>query len=388
MKIKKYTASTEQEAILQVKEDLGKDALILNIKKIQPKGVFRLFNKPSVEVTAAYEEKEQNTPVNDFQKDLDIQKEKIIDSALEIQKNQSVQNLEKKIGNLEDILKRISTKLLDYENVLTRNENIHYKNRVIQVMYDNLVSNEVLPDIATRILAGLDEIIEKNIEHTNLAIKAAYDRIIEVIGKPHPITIQDKPKTILIMGPTGVGKTTTIAKLSSYFILEKKYKVGLITADTYRIAAIEQLKTYSSIFGLETEVIYSEYEIEDKLKKLSDKDIIFVDTAGRSHKNNEQLEELSLLLKHMNNCTKYLVLSMTTKFSDLKNIINIYSKISDYNIIFTKADETVTKGVILNICYLTGKPVSYITDGQNVPDDIEILKPEDIAKSLLGSIDK
>lgn len=394
MKIKKYSASTEQEAILKIKEELGKDALILNIKKIQPKGVFKIFNKPSVEVTAAYEESSQDTLTSDFKKELDeqkdfnVQKEKIIDNAMEIQKNQTVQNLEKKIGNLEEILTKISTKLSDYETILTKNENQVYKNRVIQVMYDNLIANEVLPEIADKILAGLDEIIEKNIEHTNLAIKAAYDRIIEIIGKPHPIEIEGKPEIVVIMGPTGVGKTTTIAKLSSYFILNKQYNVGLITADTYRIAAIEQLKTYSSILGLETEVIYSENEIDEKFNKLSYNDIVFVDTAGRSHKNNEQLEELSLLLRHMNNCTKYLVLSMTTKFSDLKNIIDIYSKISEYNIIFTKSDETITKGVILNICYLTGKPVSYITNGQNVPDDIEIMKPEEIAKSLLGSIDK
>ncbi len=391
MKIKKYTAPTEQEAILQIKEELGKDALILNIKKIQPKGIFKIFNKPSVEVTAAYEEKVQDNDTNDVQKDLDVQKEKIIGNALEMQRNQSIQNLErnleKKIGNLEGILNIISAKLSNYETISDKNDKQIYNNKVIQVMYDNMIQNEVLPNITKKILAGLDEIIDKNINHTNLAIKTAYDRIIEVIGKPRPITLQNKPEIVVIMGPTGVGKTTTIAKLSSYFILEKNRSVGLITADTYRIAAVEQLKIYSSILGLETEVIYSENELEEKFNKLSEKDIIFVDTAGRSHKNNEQLEELSLLLNHMKNCTKYLVLSMTTKFSDLKNILDIYSKISDYNIIFTKADETITKGVILNICYLTGKPISYITDGQNVPDDIEIMKPEDIAKSLLGSID-
>jgi len=391
LKIKKYTASTEQEAILQIKEELGKDALILNIKKVQPKGIFKIFNKPSVEVTAAYEEKVQDNDTNDVQKDLDVQKEKIIGNALEMQRNQSIQNLErnleKKIGNLEGILNIISAKLSNYETISDKNDKQIYNNKVIQVMYDNMIQNEVLPTITKKILAGLDEIIDKNINHTNLAIKTAYDRIIEVIGKPRPITLQNKPEIVVIMGPTGVGKTTTIAKLSSYFILEKNKSVGLITADTYRIAAVEQLKIYSSILGLETEVIYSENELEEKFNKLSEKDIIFVDTAGRSHKNNEQLEELSLLLNHMKNCTKYLVLSMTTKFSDLKNILDIYSKISDYNIIFTKADETITKGVILNICYLTGKPISYITDGQNVPDDIEIMKPEDIAKSLLGSID-
>lgn len=381
MKIKKYEASTEQEAILKVKEDLGKDALILNIKKIQPKGVFKIFTKPRVEVTVAYEEKKE-----------EIKKSFTANSTNDesIKNEIFVDNIEKKIDNLETLLYKMSSKLLSYEDIVKQKSNEKYNNTIINIIYDNLIANEVMPEIAVKLLENLDEIIEKDKENLNLAVGIVYNRIIEIIGNIQPIIINkdEKPSFIVMMGPTGVGKTTTIAKLSSHFILKEHCDVGLITADTYRIAAIEQLKVYSDILGIETEVIYSETEIEDIFKKLSYKDIVFIDTAGRSHKNNEQIDELNLLLQKTKNCGKYLVLSMTTKCKDLISIVDTYSKITDYNIIFTKSDETITKGIILNICYLTGKTLSYITNGQNVPEDIEIIKPEEIAKALLGSIEE
>lgn len=376
MKIKKYAAHTEQEAVLKIKEDLGKDAVILNIKKVQPQGIFKIFTKPSVEVTAAYEDKKE-IKLRDPTVEVD---KKSVGNQLDTKND--IKKLENKIDSLEGILNKIA----DDKNSDKKVEK--YNNKVIRVIYDNLIANEVMPDIVTNLLIGLDEIIDKDKSNINLAIKVVYDRIIEIIGEPKPIVIDKKPKSILIMGPTGVGKTTTIAKLSSYFILNEQCNVGLITADTYRIAAVEQLKVYAEILGIETEVIYSESEIESTFKKLSYKDIIFVDTAGRSHKNTQQIDELNLLIQETKNCEKYLVLSMTTKINDLKNIINTYSKMSDYNIIFTKADETTTKGVILNISYLTNKPISYITNGQNVPEDIEVIKPEEIAKALLGSFDE
>jgi flagellar biosynthesis protein FlhF len=382
MKIKKYEAPTDQEAILKVKEDLGKDAVILNIKKIQPRGIFKLFKKQSVEVTAAYEDKavEENL----FQTKLESFQQK------PIEKQQDVGSLEKKIDNLESLLSKISTKMSDYENTVSKNNVSKYRNLELQILYDNLIENDVLPEIAHKLLEGLDEIIQKDSNNINIAIKTVYSRIVQAIGKVEPIYMdhQNKPKVIVIMGPTGVGKTTTIAKLSSLFILKEGANIGLITADTYRIAAVEQLKVYAEILGIETKVIYSENEMASIFDSFADKDIIFVDTAGRSHKNTEQFNDLNLMLQHVSDCEKYLVLSITTKNKDLLDIINTYSEISEYNIIFTKADETTTKGAILNICYLTGKSVSYITNGQNVPDDIELIKPEEIAKALLGSIDK
>ncbi len=375
---KKYEAKTEQEALLKVKEDLGVDALILSIKRIKPNGIYKFFRKPYVEVTASIEEKKE-TLNSTFQSKLQS----------ELKKDIEVNNLEKKIDNLESLLNNMSNKLLNYENLIGQNQTKRYKSKIIEMMHYNLTESEVIPELATKLLHDLDDFIEddENEENINLAIKIVYNRIIDIIGTPQPIVINKKPIIIIFMGPTGVGKTTTIAKLASKFMIEQESTVGFITADTYRIAAVEQLKVYAEIIGVETKVLYSENEVEHTLNEFSDKDIIFIDTAGRSHKNNEQINELNLLLEQINDCERYLVLSMTTKYKDLMNIINTYSMASEYSIIFTKADETSTKGNILNICYLTGKSLSYISNGQNVPEDIELVKPEKIARALLGRVD-
>lgn len=397
MKTKKYEARTEQEAIKQVKDELGKDAIILSIKKIKPKGLFKFIRKPNVEVNVAYDDSPPQSPlpiiskpeIKESNSEGDIQKveqppKEIIKEVIKevpIDNSENIEKLNQKIDNLEVVLKNMS------ESFSKRTDGI-YKNKIIQVMYDNLILNEVLPEIANNILLGLDEFISQAESNSESALKIAYDRIVQIIGTPQPIVIDHKPKIAVIMGSTGVGKTTTIAKLSSLFLLNEKYKVGLITADTYRIAAVEQLKTYADILGIDTEVIYSADEIDEILDRLSNNDIIFVDTAGRSHKNKEQFEELSLLLSKLSNADKYLVLSLVTKLVDLRSMLELYSDITDFNVIFTKLDETLAKGNILNICYLTKKPVSYITNGQNVPDDIKVVNPQEIAKTLLGSNDE
>lgn len=423
MKIKKYEAGTEQEAMIKIKEELGKDAVILNIKRINPKGFFKLFNKPKVEVTAAYDENSseevKSTDYNDFQNNLafirDLNEARkadipVTDKTLEIKKdfpimeekvqsskdginakkseNSDMDVLEKKIDHLEALLNRVTEKVDSTEKNILQKVNRNYDNEDLCEIYNNLIENEVLPEVAEALLEGVDEILRENNDNIELALKIIYNRIIDMLGEIKPIVINDKPQVVVIMGSTGVGKTTTIAKLSSYFILNEQKKVGLITADTYRIAAVEQLKVYADILGIDVSVVYSENEINKALEKFNDKDIIFVDTAGRSHKNGEQLNELNLLLEQMPNCQKYLILSMATKYRDAVNIVQTYSKMSDYSIIFTKSDETMTKGLILNVCYLTGKPLSYVTMGQNVPDDIGLINPQEIAKELLGSMSK
>ena len=191
---------------------------------------------------------------------------------------------------------------------------------------------------------------------------------------------------VVFMGPTGVGKTTTIAKLSSILLLDYHKQVGLITADTYRIAAVEQLRTYAEIMGLSLNVIYSGDEILPGVKRLHDThDVILVDTAGRSHNNRENLIELKNMLEYIPKSNNFLVLSVTTRQEDILKIIKTYETVTDFDLIFTKLDEADSLGVLLNVCYLTGRKISYITCGQNVPEDIEKIQPEKIAKALLGT---
>ena len=192
--------------------------------------------------------------------------------------------------------------------------------------------------------------------------------------------------SFMFLGPTGVGKTTTIAKIASTLKLTKKTRVALITADTYRIAAVEQLKTYANILGIPLEVVYSADEMDKTIDELKEFDLVFVDTAGRSHQKAEQVQDIKKILDKVTEEDKevYLVLSATTKYKDLKKISEVYRKITEYYLIFTKLDETDTVGNIFNIHMLTGAQLSYATWGQNVPDDIGKMDAQKITKQLLG----
>jgi len=167
-------------------------------------------------------------------------------------------------------------------------------------------------------------------------------------------------------------------------LLNKGKKVALITADTYRIAATEQLRTYANILNIPIKVVYSPNELEDAIKEFEDMDLVLIDTAGRSHKNEEHLQELNLLLEQITDKEIYLVLSATSKFKDLVKITDVYDKFCNYKLIITKLDETNNYGNILNIKLKTDAKLSYITFGQNVPEDFSEINIYEIAKKILG----
>ena len=222
-------------------------------------------------------------------------------------------------------------------------------------------------------------------------LAAVYQKVILKLGEPHIITLQeDKPKVAFFIGPTGVGKTTTIAKIASKFKLEEHARVAFITSDTYRIAAVEQLNTYASIISCPVSVVYSADELEHCLEEYKDYDLILVDTAGRSHKAEGQMDELMELIERTRQKSDefdvdiYLTLSVTTKSKDLVSIVERYQDIKDWSVIFTKLDETCSLGNILNIRMITDAPLSYTTLGQNVPNDIEVIDKQALAKQLLG----
>ena len=198
---------------------------------------------------------------------------------------------------------------------------------------------------------------------------------------------QKGPRVVFFVGPTGVGKTTTIAKIASRLSMGQKKKVVLLTADTYRIAAAEQLRTYANIMEVPFRVIYSTDEIRQAYQDFKDYDFIMVDTAGHSHKNEEQKENINQFIHSLDDLAEkevFLVLSAATKYRDLVNIVDSYMSMTEFALIFTKLDETESLGNLLNIKLRTDAPLSYVTYGQNVPDDIENFNPQKTVKQLLG----
>lgn len=440
MIVKKFQAPTEMEAIIKAREELGSTAVVLNIKSIKQRGLARLFKKDAVEVTAALEEKDivdginKNKPVfdNNVASGQEAKPERMINqsmvsggtsstinliaddntavssaSAIE-QKLDSLHNLLQNQGNLNsdmsssgsqgktvaasaytkrmsDIKEDISGAAGENKQVKER-ENANYK--FLQLIYKKLIDNEVDSRFADEIIGEIENSLKKE-SNLDSILAAVYQKIILKLGKPKTIEMGDKAKVIFFIGPTGVGKTTTIAKIASSFKIEKEARVAFITADTYRIAAVEQLNTYASIIDCPVSVVYSVEDMNKSLSEYKDYDLILVDTAGRSHKATEQMDELKAFIEEVAQRADefdfecYLTLSLTTKYKDLKSIADKYDDV-DWAVIFTKLDETCSVGNILNIRMLTDRPLSYTTSGQNVPDDIEVINEQGIARQLLG----
>ncbi len=399
MIVKKYTAPTEKEAALKAKEELGPGAVVLNVKTIKQRGLARLFKKDYVEITAALEEKEvvQNGHDNKYAENrqndytaFSAQTEKSIEKKLDTLHSLLADQIKK---NEEDKKAEEQSKEQPKEQQAKPEETKENSNfKYLKLIYNKLIDSEVEEKLANVIIEDIDASLKKEANIDNI-ISAVYQKIILKLGEPAVIS-EDKGRSIIFfMGPTGVGKTTTIAKLASEFKLNKGMKVAMITADTYRIAAVEQLNTYAGILDVPVSVIFSPSELIDAVKEYSEYDMIFVDTAGRSHRNLEQLGEIEEMFKNIEEAQlglhieKYLVLSATTKYRDLLNIADAYKDIKDYRLLFTKLDETGAYGNLLNLRISTGAPLSYTTCGQNVPDDIEVTDVQGLAKQLIsGSV--
>lgn len=250
-----------------------------------------------------------------------------------------------------------------------------------------MTDNEIDAKYAREIIEEIDRNCKADVT-MDFMLSEIYQRMILKLGKPYVMEEDEKtPKVVFFVGPTGVGKTTTIAKIASSFRVEHKKKVALLTADTYRIAAAEQLRTYANILEVPFRVVYTAKEITDAVEDFKEYDYILVDTTGHSPNNEAQCESMSDLIHSVDaNASKevFLVLSASTKYRDLKRTADIYKEITDYKLIFTKLDETTTLGDIYNLKLYTGATLSYVTCGQNVPDDIEYFNPQSTVKQLLG----
>lgn len=411
MTIKKYTAGTEEEAMLMAKEELGKDAIVMNVKMIQPKGIYRLFRKPSVELTAAVDEKEtvnaddiaegfaqiqqvlEKAEAKEKQKNAgalgnDEKRQKDVtfaDEKMEEEKLKEPTPIEQKLDSLQELLvqqmQASSEKEEEEENVPDDRNTA-----CLELIKEQLLKNEVDEKYINQLLKDIEKSLKKDTS-VNQILASVYQKIILKLGQPETIELKAKEtKYVFFIGPTGVGKTTTIAKIASTFKLGKQAKIALVTSDTYRIAAVEQLKTYANILGVPLKVVYSADEMKETMNTFEGYDLVMIDTAGRSHTNKEQTEDIKNLIYSIPEQNKivYLVLSATTKYRDLIKIADAYSDITRFNLIFTKLDETDCLGNLYNIRMLTGSPLSYTTCGQNVPDDINVLDAQRIAKHMLG----
>lgn len=412
MIIKKFQAKTEEEAVSNAKREMGENVVVMSTRNVKKKGLFSIFSRPMIEITVGMEEESENQIAAAFSaiaKSAVVQKsvmesdkaeekntgasttggyvrKDVIDEYREAGSYRETGNvLEKRLDSLQTLLEQQLTKENDDEDFSKVSDDASVT--FLKLIYKTLIENEVDEKYVNEVM---DEIGKISSPKTSIDLLLAniYQKMILKFGQPVTIPIDiNKKRVIFFIGPTGVGKTTTIAKLASQLCVNHKKRVVLLTTDTYRIAAAEQLRTYASILDAPFRVIYTEDEMMTAIDDYKEFDYILVDTAGHSHHNEEQKDSVAHFIKSVDDSVDkdvYLVLSATTKYKDLLSISDSYSEITDYKLIFTKLDETTTFGNLFNLCMHTGSSMSYVTCGQNVPDDIEVFSPQTTVKQLLG----
>ncbi len=265
--------------------------------------------------------------------------------------------------------------------------------------YLALLEQEVAEELVQEIIAQVrEELTDEQLADDDAckeAVRRAVAELIPTDKGADAFSVDDEsssqigvgPRKIALIGPTGVGKTTTVAKLAATFKLRHNKKVALVTLDTYRIAAVDQLRTYASIIGVPLHVVTSPNELTDKLAQCRDYDVVLIDTAGRAPRNDSRLLELSQFIEAAQPHEVHLVLSSTCTQTVLMDAVERFSKIRTDRIIFTKLDEAVTFGVVLNVARKVNKQLSYITTGQEVPHQIEPGHSDRLAALVMGEGD-
>lgn len=363
--MKKYTASTMPEAMKLIRKELGDEAVILSSKVVFSKGFLGLFKKKSIEVLAGMDTIEQ--PNNTFEMPTMVSQE---------QQNVSLE-IQKELADLKQMVKNIKIP-----------EMLSSYPAEMKTLTDFLKEQELSEELITSVCDELFVHHKKNTDAFEIEDQLSLTKNSLQTQMEHlPFGgISYTKKYINVLGPTGVGKTTTIAKIAARAILEKKKKVGFITTDTYRIAAIEQLKTYAGLLQSPLEIVYNEKDLQEAMVKFEHLDIVFIDTAGRNFKETKFVRDLQKLIEFEVDTETFLVLSSTSKQKDMEVIIEQFSEFPIDKFIFTKIDETNTIGSIINLMVKYNKGLAYYTDGQEVPEDIMEASLEELLKLFLKGI--
>ena len=397
MKLKTFVAPTYTEALNKVKAELGDDVVIVSSKEIKKK---TLTSPGLYEIVVAIDEKKEKTnnsekiddvmlKISSMAKEIDktISYDKFVSEEKTINKietNPDIKELKKEFEKLSDTLKFLQATVWEIVN----KENLDLPPEFSEI-YALSRASGMNPK-------HLDEIMKLTLKYMPFQMRKSSNTIkryfYTLLKKMIPIRIEREitpphKKIMMFVGPTGVGKTTTIAKLAARYAykLSSRHKVGIITLDTYRIGAVEQLMTYAKMMKLPIETVVDPSDFEDALNTLRHNDYILIDTVGSSQHDKEKIEKLSSFLKvdSFAEINVNLVLSAVTKYEDLVDIYRNFSILPIDTLIFTKLDETKTYGNIFSLLLDTKKPISYFSIGQEVPDDLVEADADRIINGIL-----
>jgi flagellar biosynthesis protein FlhF len=383
MKIKKYVASTMSEAMKTIRNELGEQAVILNSKIIYNGGFLGLFKKKNIEVIAAIDPKPDQKLETKVSKASRSSDEDILQKSVQQQTFYDYDHLAKEVKQLKNQLNSISS---SYKSVNLKDYPQNIQEELIPLLNQELEEKWVI-----EIAKSLNEKWRKSDANVSKLQLKEWKRewFYQKLDNLSFGSIDYDKRYIHLVGPTGVGKTTTLAKLAAEAVLVHKKKIAFITTDTYRIAAIEQLKTYANLLSVPVEVVYKREDFQKAIDQFSAFDLIFIDTAGRNYRDFQFVKDLKDLihLDHQKLVSEtLLVLSLTSKQKDMEEVTNQFRSYGIEKFIFTKMDETSTVGGMMNLILNHQKGAAYITNGQSVPEDIHEANKRFVVDQILEDI--
>ena len=353
MRIKKFTANNYADALDQVKSELGDDALIMNTRSIKPDSPLSGRNAATkVEITAAVEFKEP--VVSGFEEELHLDEEKGLD------------------------IKSLIFNLLSENN---QARTLGLKPNQFEI-YSHLVENGLDERLASKILIKTKAESDAKPAKEKMRAMDLMKKIIPFKGEINLKT--EGPKIVAFVGPTGVGKTTTIAKIAADYSIRKNKKVALVSLDTYRLGAVNQLEIYGDIMHLPVEMAETSEELREIIKRHSDKDLILIDTTGRSHQDKDYSNQLKEIFSVAGGVETHLVLSVAAQERQFTRTYQQFLPLGVDRVLFTKLDEGLSFGSMFNFSVCNRVPLSYFTTGQNVPEDLEIAAPDKVISLIFN----
>lgn len=372
------------EVLDRVKRHFGAHAVILNTRTLTRGGVLGLGSKPYVEITAAREMADLPAPLRRARLQPQSRRTPIAEAVPEPVSVPPAQPalsdaLLAEVGALKALVSGLVCE--------TRRSRMTEVPGELHDSYFKLVQNAVAEEVAQQLIERVRlALSEEQLRDSSIVRERLSEAIAAMLPTAGAIELPrgNGPKLIALVGPTGVGKTTTIAKLAASFCLREQRRVGLITIDTYRIAAVEQLRTYADIIDVPLDVVMRPSEFKEAVTRMSDRDVIFVDTAGRSQRDTVKLNELKAFFAAATPDEVHLVLSSTCGEAVLLDAMARFAALNVTRVIFTKLDEAIGFGVMLACLRKTKARLSYVTTGQDVPDDIRVGEGKTLARLILG----
>jgi len=407
MRIKRFSGDNVTEVMNKIRRDLGPDAVILQTRKYKEGGFLGFFAKNKVEITAAVEDrplskspdleeqpyklvnkdsiKRAYEAYRDKEKELSDKYTETFERPTESEKKEEPSSVD------QDVLVKTQLELQEMHNLLKE-----IKKQIEREEKDGipeplvkwatfLTQRGISKELTERLLSGILNDLDRELwDNSDIVFARLRNEVIKLCARTEIIRPSRSKTTVVAMiGPTGVGKTTTIGKLAAGFSIIEKRRVALVTADTYRVAAVEQLRTFGQIIGVPVEVVMTPDGLREALARHRDKELIFIDTAGRSPHHEMHMYELEAFMEAAKPNLTMLVQSVTTNIDDQKAIFDRFKNLSTH-LILTKLDESYRLGAILDLMVQSNIPVAYMTNGQNVPDDIDAATPEKLARYILG----